>query len=104
MKLFPNYAEPADSQLTALETGPDGHLWNAVVGVIEMVCEDTADGTGRSRRIQGANGAASWAVRVPHPAPDDYYVLWDDGTGPGGEPEAVFYYVGQQLPHGTITS
>lgn len=101
MKLRPNYEEPADSQLDALQAGPDAGLWDAVVGVIEMICADTEDGTGRAHRIQGSSGTTLWAVRVPHPDPDNYYVLWDDGLAPDGTPEAVFYYVGP-LPGGLV--
>jgi hypothetical protein len=101
VSLQPNYEEPADSQLSDLQTGPDAGLWDAVVGVIEMVCEDTLDGTGRAHRLHGENGSEYWAVWVPHKDPDDLYVLWDDGTAPDGEPEAVFYYVGR-LPRGLV--
>lgn len=99
-RLQPNYEEPADSQLSALQGHPDDAFWNAVVDTLEMICADDDDGVGRAHRVSGPL-RSMWAVRIPHRDPDNWFVLWEHDTAPDGTPEAVIYYIGP-LPHGLV--
>lgn len=96
MALEPEYRPDVIKLLDELETGPNIELWNTIVDTLEMICTDSADGTGRAYRVRSLRGDTEvWAVPVPCRDPDDWYVIWDrDRDEEEGVDLAVFFYVG----------
>ena len=82
------YSEVADSQLDALEAGPDAALYNAVLDACDLIFRLPAQAQSRSTAVTTKDGVL---MRLPVAGHPPYKVFW---TTSGPRIEAVFPHPG----------
>lgn len=90
MSLQPAYSQAADEVLLALEAGSERRLYEAVLDVIDLICDHPDSAAARRRQLRDSQGGVVWSVAVR--GADGWVVLW----WPDGD-EAYIAFIGSAL-------
>lgn len=90
MSLQPAYSHDANAVLLKLEEGSDRRLYEAVLDVIDLICDHPDSAAARRRQLRDVHGGVVWSVAVR--GEDGWVVLWwpDDG-------DAYIAFIGSTL-------
>ncbi len=70
----PAYSDQAINALDSVEVSGDQRMWNAVLDVIDLICDHSESAEARREQLRGKDGTVVW--KVPVRTDDDWVVLW----------------------------